>query len=188
MQTRSEEKRQRIRQAAARLFAERPYHEVRLSEVAAAAGVGKGTIYVYFRNKDALYLSVHLEDFSNLVERLEKEVEEDSDPDRALERIVRGLVGHLFQNPHVFEVIRTVGQPTSHPPFRALYARLVALIERVVRTGIEAGRFEDEWPNLTAVYVPGLVRSAVLYGASSIRAEDAATHLLHFLEAALARR
>lgn len=49
-----EERRQAVLQGAARLFRERPYDEVRVEEIAAAAEVGKGTVYLYFPDKDAI--------------------------------------------------------------------------------------------------------------------------------------
>ena len=45
MRTRSPARGQHILETAARLFAARHYHEVRMEDVAAAAGVAKGTIY-----------------------------------------------------------------------------------------------------------------------------------------------
>jgi AcrR family transcriptional regulator len=46
MQVPNEQKRRHITSAAARMFAARPFHKVRLDDIAAAAGVGKGTLYV----------------------------------------------------------------------------------------------------------------------------------------------
>jgi AcrR family transcriptional regulator len=54
MRLRDENKRRLIVQTAVRLFSELPFHKVRLDDVAEAAGVGKGTVYIYFKNKDLL--------------------------------------------------------------------------------------------------------------------------------------
>src|SRR5260221_374559 len=51
-------KRQRILDAALKLFAHEPYQAVTMDRVAEAAGVAKGTLYLYFPSKDALYLGV----------------------------------------------------------------------------------------------------------------------------------
>jgi AcrR family transcriptional regulator len=48
-------KRREIMRVAARMFARRPFHEVRLDEIAAATRLGKGTLYVYFASKDDLH-------------------------------------------------------------------------------------------------------------------------------------
>ena len=48
-------KRTLILQALEELLPGRRFHEITLDEVAKAAGVGKGTIYLYFKDKDALF-------------------------------------------------------------------------------------------------------------------------------------
>ena len=49
-----EARRQAILRSAGRLFRERPYDDVRVEDIAAAADVGKGTVYLYFADKDAI--------------------------------------------------------------------------------------------------------------------------------------
>ena len=51
-------KRERILAAALKLFAHEPYQAVTMDRVAASAEVAKGTLYLYFPSKDALYLGV----------------------------------------------------------------------------------------------------------------------------------
>lgn len=48
----------RILEAAAEVFATRGFHEARVEEIAALAGVGKGTIYLYFPDKQELFLAM----------------------------------------------------------------------------------------------------------------------------------
>ena len=50
-----ENKRILILEALEKLLPGRRFHEITLDEVAKAAGVGKGTIYLYFKDKDALF-------------------------------------------------------------------------------------------------------------------------------------
>jgi TetR/AcrR family transcriptional regulator, fatty acid metabolism regulator protein len=60
------DKRERILDAAVRVFAKKGFYATRVSEIAAAAGVADGTIYLYFESKDALLVSL----FEDRVERL----------------------------------------------------------------------------------------------------------------------
>jgi TetR/AcrR family transcriptional regulator, fatty acid metabolism regulator protein len=48
------QKRRRILEAAIRTFGQRGFHEARVAEIAAAAKVAEGTVYLYFRNKEDL--------------------------------------------------------------------------------------------------------------------------------------
>lgn len=53
-----QEKRIRIIEAAAQVFAEKGFAGTLMAEVAVRAGIGKGTIYEYFRSKDDLFFDV----------------------------------------------------------------------------------------------------------------------------------
>ncbi|MCK5171856.1 MAG: TetR/AcrR family transcriptional regulator [Planctomycetes bacterium] len=59
------------------LATDRRFHEITLDEVAAAAGVGKGTIYRYFSDKDELFFQVATSGFDELCELLEQIVPAD---------------------------------------------------------------------------------------------------------------
>ena len=109
MQRLHDEKRDRILVAAASLFASRPFHKVLLQDVAVEAGVGKGTLYTYFENKDALYLAVLYANFEKLVDYLKRSMEADeaSNPRDALDAVVRCFVDFGFQNPDVFVLLRS---------------------------------------------------------------------------------
>ena len=89
-----DEKRNRILSVAAELFATRPFHKVLLNDVAVEAAVGKGTLYTYFENKEALFLAVLYSGFEKLVDRLRRciEVDETGSPREVLETIVGELV------------------------------------------------------------------------------------------------
>ena len=72
---RSGEKRERILRAAIRVFAKKGFYATRVSEIAGAAGIADGTIYLYFKNKDAILVSIFEEQLGRLVEVLEREIE-----------------------------------------------------------------------------------------------------------------
>jgi len=55
---RSEDKRRRILEAASRVFARRGYFTARVADIAKRAGVADGTIYLYFRNKEDILVSL----------------------------------------------------------------------------------------------------------------------------------
>ncbi len=55
MEDRKKENRFKILEAAGELFYYRRFHEVRMEEIAEAAGMGKGTIYEYFPGKEDLF-------------------------------------------------------------------------------------------------------------------------------------
>lgn len=56
--TRQDGKREKILEAAVRVFARKGYFNARVADVAKKAGVADGTIYLYFRNKEDLLVSL----------------------------------------------------------------------------------------------------------------------------------
>ncbi len=65
-------KRDQIMLAAESLFTNRRFHEITLDEVARAAGVGKGTIYLHFADKEDLFFQVATSGFAQLCEIVER--------------------------------------------------------------------------------------------------------------------
>lgn len=56
--------------AAAKTFAKKGYHAATIADLAAAAGLGKGTLYLYFANKEAVAEAMVDRYFRNMAERL----------------------------------------------------------------------------------------------------------------------
>ena len=72
---RSDDKRSRILQAAVKVFARRGYFAARVADVARRAGVADGTIYLYFRNKEDILVSLFDEVMSEHLEGKRREME-----------------------------------------------------------------------------------------------------------------
>ncbi len=63
------EKRKRILDASIRTFGRRGFHDARIAEIAAAAKVAEGTVYLYFRNKEDLLGTIFDETMDDLLAR-----------------------------------------------------------------------------------------------------------------------
>jgi outer membrane protein TolC/AcrR family transcriptional regulator len=146
MQRPSEIKRRKISDTAARLFATKPFHKVRLDDVAAAAQVGKGTLYIYFKSKEDLYVSLVGEGFSQLVESMR--ASSAAPPPRALAEIVRQLVAFAFAHPNFFELMRTIPQLANNSGLQRMRKQLSDLITRTLRRGIRAGIWSRPAPRI----------------------------------------
>jgi AcrR family transcriptional regulator len=73
-----EERRQVILDAAKKLFFAKGFEETRMDEVAAEAELSKGTLYLYFKNKDDLVLALSAEVLGSAIEALEAIFTDDS--------------------------------------------------------------------------------------------------------------
>lgn len=159
---RTESKRLEILEAASRVFAERPFHEVLIEDIAATARVGKGTIYRYFDTKDDLYFSTILHGFDSLSEGLEKALAEEDSPVARLERIARDVIAYfsarqylatLLQNERRFE--RRDGELKKR---RDVVHRLVT---ECLLEGIERRQLRGIDVRIAAELFRGMLRAAV---------------------------
>ena len=189
MQKPNEKKRQLIMGTAAKLFATRPYHSVRLEDVAAAANVGKGTIYIYFDSKDDLYFSLLYEGFAAMIAELEEALENEREPSvAALHRILGSLVSFTMQYPHLAEMMRSIGGGKGDGRWEKKRAELARIIETTLRRGVRRGEISDPHPELTALCIPGLVRSVLLFGPKGLSEKKVTNHLARLLELGVKRR
>lgn len=106
MRIKRPEQAERMLEAAARLFGSHRFHEVRMEDVAAEAGVGKGTIYRYFEDKDELYLSLLARAGEQLSERIRASAEAAKSPIAKLEGLVAASIEFFEEQPHVFDLIQ----------------------------------------------------------------------------------
>ena len=67
-------KRERILEGALRAFAKKGFYNTKVSEIATEAGVADGTIYLYFKNKDDLLISLFEDRMEFLIDRLQAEL------------------------------------------------------------------------------------------------------------------
>lgn len=106
-----EARRTAILAAAARLIADRPPTELKMAEVAAGAGLAKGTLYLYFATREELLLAL-------LVERLW----------RWLDDVDAGLATR--RHPTAVEIARLFTRTLErHPPLARLLAILQGILE-----------------------------------------------------------
>lgn len=86
-------KHDRILDAAIEVFAEKGFHNARISDIAKRAGVADGTIYLYFRNKDDVLLSIFEEKMGVLIAGVHAALDGIDDP---MER-VRAFARYHFK-------------------------------------------------------------------------------------------
>jgi AcrR family transcriptional regulator len=185
MQRLDDAKRSAIMTAAVRLFSRKPFHEVLLDDVAAAAKVGKGTLYLYFKNKEDLYDSLVLEGFSQIVDRLATLAEEewDSSVDH-LRRMVAELVGWARANPRFFVMMMQGASDRVRPRLSRKRKELGQQYGVVLRRGVERGEIDDPRPALTAQFLPACVRAAVKFGPEDVSEDDIVDQVMRCVVAA----
>jgi TetR/AcrR family fatty acid metabolism transcriptional regulator len=155
-----ENKHQKILQAAIKVFSEKGFYNSRVSEIAKEASVADATIYLYFKNKDDILISLFEEEFGKVVRNMRTELSREKDP---LQKIKRFAITHLSivsHHPHLAEVMGVeVRQSTKfmkeyvNQPF----IEYLNIIRSVVIEGQERGLLRKD-------LTPGVMKRA-LFGA-----------------------
>src|SRR5205823_11877865 len=127
---RHDDKRQRILAAATAVFAERDFHRVLVSEVASRAGVGKGTVYLYFPTKDDLHRGALEASLERLAAEVELAAEAAAPPDTVLEEIVLRILRFFWRRPHLLTLVQRYEQRYERAA-RERRQRVRQAIERV---------------------------------------------------------
>jgi TetR/AcrR family fatty acid metabolism transcriptional regulator len=152
--TRGGDKRERILHAAVRVFARKGFYATRVSEVAKAAGVADGTIYLYFKSKEALLVSLFEHHVEKLLAFLERELPRAASASDRLRRIIELQLGLLEDERDLATVITVILRQSTKlmkeygaPKFNAY----LDAIARVVADGQAAGELRsDVSPHLAA--------------------------------------
>ena len=157
---RDPEKPQQIIEAAIRVFARSGYYNSRVSDIAREAGIASGTIYLYFKTKDEILVTLFREKMAAFVGQLRAAIAREPDAVAKIRRLVALHFEVLERNPALAEVVQ-VELRQGHKFFRGASAHEVsqyfALIGSVLQEGIAAGRFRSD--------LPVKVATKVLFGA-----------------------
>ena len=181
MQRPDESKRREIMAVAAKMFAERPFHTVRLEDIAAATRLGKGTIYVYFASKDELHDVLVAEGIEQLVgELVAASKDRGGSAWHAIEQLVHSMLAFAARFPHLYTLMRS---NTLQRDARIVANRekLVQAVAAVLRRGRRRGELRDPHPEVTAELLLAFVRAVLLARPRRLGQKAIARHVLHVL-------
>ncbi|MDP3273778.1 MAG: TetR/AcrR family transcriptional regulator [Deltaproteobacteria bacterium] len=164
--TATDDKRERILRAAVKVFAKKGFYASRVSEIAKAAGVADGTIYLYFESKDDVLESLFEERSERLLEVLRGELAKNVDPPAKLQRMIEIQLGLIDGHRDLAEVI-TVNLRQSTRLLRQYgskrFVEYLELLASVVHEGQETGHFRlDVSPRVMARVLFGALDGLVL--------------------------
>ena len=132
------------------MFAQKGLNQTTMAHVAAAAGVGKGTLYAYFKSKDELFLQVFDENVRAVMESVKILVTDLSgSPAQRLkavnEAVLEGICEILPYYGLFMEFWAASALPEMRPKVKAVFKSVYASFRNVIRLliddGIEKGAF-----------------------------------------------
>ncbi|HEV8584080.1 MAG TPA: TetR/AcrR family transcriptional regulator [Methylomirabilota bacterium] len=146
---RDPDKPQQIIDAAVRVFARNGFYNSRVSDIAREAGIASGTIYLYFKTKDEILVTLFRDKMAGFVATLRKEIAGEPDAPSRLRRLIRLHFETLEANADMAEVVQ-VELRQGQKFFRGASAHEISayfdLIGAVLQEGVDAGVFRRDLP------------------------------------------
>src|SRR6059058_5080218 len=157
---RDPEKPQQIIEAAVRVFARNGYYNSRVSDIAKEAGVASGTIYLYFKTKDAILVTLFREKMAAWVTHVRTEIAGEPDPVAKIRRLVALHFSVLENDPALAEVVQ-VELRQGHKFFRGASAHEVSAYFELIGSILEEGQAAGQIRRDVAIKIA----TKVLFGA-----------------------
>lgn len=131
--------------AAIIVIAENGYHQSQVSKIAKQAGVADGTIYLYFKNKEEILVSVFEEKMEIFADNLKDIIQQEISSSEKLYKMIENHFRVLSSDHH----LATVTQLELRQANLALRLRINAvlrnylvLLDTILKEGIEQGEFD----------------------------------------------
>jgi AcrR family transcriptional regulator len=160
--------RERIREAAAHLFATAGYPAVTMRAVAAEVGCSPMTPYRYFASKEHIFAAVRAEAFRRFADVQEKSVRGLEDSYARLDALGHAYVDFAVTDPESYRLMFELGQAplSDHPEVAEEGERAWKVIRGVVGDAIDAGALTGDPDTVTHVFWAGVhgVASLALAG------------------------
>lgn len=156
-----------ILDAALKVFAQKGFAAARMDDIAHAAGVTKGTIYLYFENKEAVFKSLVRVAVGTTIANVAADVQNYDGSARVLLRMVLTRITQLLVDGEKFVLPKIVIGESSNFPWLAEFYRF-EIIEKglqILMSLIERGIEQGEFRRLPAHHVARLCVAPVLLSA-----------------------
>ena len=134
-------------EAAIEVFADQGYAATRIEDVARRAGVAKGTVYVYFKDKEALFQAAVRHLLGPALASIEHAIDGFDGPTEALLRVLIGTVYQKIVGTRAPALLRLlIAEGARFPELTRFYhrevlARGMAALARTLERGIARGEF-----------------------------------------------
>lgn len=159
------DKRQEILDAAIKLFSERGFEKTTVDEIAARANVGKGTIYLYFENKEQIFLAVIKEGMSEINRQFEEILtRKDFDFQKQLRELIYTHLKFVEDHHEFYRIFLkerislkfSENEDTRCHKLEAL-RKLQLLLADFIKKGMEQGYLREGDPNQFATALGGII-------------------------------
>ena len=154
------DKHTKILKAAVKVFAKKGFFNARISDIAKAAKVADGTIYLYFNNKFDILISVFDEEIGKIISQVRSQIEKEDDPRKMIEIFALKHLTMIKENRNLAEIIQMELRQSNKlvKEYRKkIFSEYVDIISAIITKGQKMNIFR-------ASVKPGIAKRA-LFGA-----------------------
>ena len=175
---RKEARPEEILEAALNLFTEKGFAATRMNDVARLAGISKGTLYLYFESKEAIFHAVIQEMVTPKIARVEQLVEQHEGSNaELLKLLVTGWWKDVASTKLSAIPKLMVSECGNFPELAEFFVNTVvkrarAVFSRVIRQGIEQNEFIRQDPDMLARLVMAPIVQAAIWSHSLKQFDD----------------
>ncbi|UXH44178.1 TetR family transcriptional regulator [Rossellomorea vietnamensis] len=144
---RNKPKYMQIIDAAVIVIAENGYHQAQVSKIAKQAGVADGTIYLYFKNKEDILISLFKEKMVLFVEKIEEVI---AGKQTVSEKLLVMIENHcrILSDDHHLAIVTQLEIRQSNKDIRLkindVLKGYLELVDKILISGIESGEFSSD--------------------------------------------
>ncbi len=155
-----------ILEAARKVFARKGFNGATVDEIAEAAGLAKGTVYLYFPSKRDIYLAALKQGLTSLIEETRRNVAAAATPAEKLRAFITTRIRFAEENrdfaPIVQAEFANLGLPQSNKEFRHLYLEQVRTLQSVLEAAAGQGEIHVGRVDTAAVLVYEMTRALAM--------------------------
>jgi TetR/AcrR family fatty acid metabolism transcriptional regulator len=155
-------RREEILRAAERVFAEKGYYAASIEEIANVAEYGTGTVYLYFKDKEALYVELFEEKVRELIQFIRQQMGGEEALE-ALKHVIQARMEYFDRNRAFFQIYVREGMNlgwSKHQRWlgiRRLYLSYLELLTRLIRAGQRRRLLRKGDPRRMAIAISGMM-------------------------------
>jgi AcrR family transcriptional regulator len=165
-QKEKKDKRSLILDGARKIFLQKGYAQASIRSIAEEIEHSPGTIYLYFKDKDEIFHTLHEEGFARMLKQMEP-LRFVSDPFERLKAMGRVYLDFAKNNKDFYDLMFVIQSPLKHETENEKWemgTRTLDMLKDIVRQCQETGRFKGKDINyLTFVIWSGVHGMATLY-------------------------
>jgi len=156
-----------ILEAARKIFANEGFNRATVDDIASAAGVAKGTVYLYYQSKRDIYFAALRFGLEQMYSKLDEELKKVSAPQEKLRTLIGVKLDYFDDNRDFFKIYYSeLGNICIHPgaidrEFRTLYLEQAKVVESILKEGARKKIIRPVRTEQAAFAISDIIRGVV---------------------------